>query len=186
MERNRKNNDKMLRKIFCRFIEQDNFGTTSFSNSSSVSSHKNRKHMSQKEFLIFCETLDGVMSPAFSLTPEMCCIGKPLDRNDIDIIFRSTCGPKENHLNFLKFMKALVALSLKLYPRVDASLAFSLFLAESVYGLDFVPFNIRYRAHANANELLAIHTINAAEAYSPIGKKRRIVNLGLKSRRQEV
>ena len=57
------------------------------------------------------------MSPASNLMPEMCCMGKHLDRNDIDIVFRSTCGPKENHLNFLKFVKSLVALSLKLYPR---------------------------------------------------------------------
>ena len=51
-------------------------------------------------------------------------MGKPLSRNEIDIVFRSTCGQKKIHLNFLKFVKALVALSLRLYPRVDASLAF--------------------------------------------------------------
>ena len=184
------NHDKILRKIFRRFIEHDQFGTTSFSNSSSStlssSSHKNRKHMSQKEFLIFCETLAGVMSPASNLMPEMCCMGKHLDRNDIDIVFRSTCGPKENHLNFLKFVKSLVALSLKLYPRVDASLAFSLFLAESVYGLDFIPYNVRCRANANANELLAVHTMNSIEAYSPIGKKIKKINLGLNARNEDI
>ena len=134
----------------------------------------------------FCETLAGVMSPASNLMPEMCCMGKHLDRNDIDIVFRSTCGPKENHLNFLKFVKSLVALSLKLYPRVDASLAFSLFLAESVYGLDFIPYNVRSRAHANANELLAVHTMNSIEAYSPIGKKIKKINLGLNARNEDI
>ena len=180
-------NEKVLRSIFREFIERDVFGTTSFTHSPSArdsSLHKNRKHMSQKEFLMFCETLDGVLTPAASLMPEICCMGKPLSRNEVDIVFRSTCGPKQNHLNFLKFVKALVALSLRLYPRVDASLAFSLFLAESVYALEFVPRNVRCRAQAHANELLALHTINSIEAYSPLGKKTRPTNLGLYSRRE--
>ena len=66
-----------------------------------------------------------------------------------DIIFNSVCS-HEVTINFLQFCKALVALSMKLYPRSDASLSFALFLSEILYALPFVPVNTRARAHARA------------------------------------
>ena len=151
--------DASLRSIFQYYAS--NVTKQKFEHSSPLKAHY---RMSRKQFLIFSEELPGLLSPIGNLRDECCCVGKPLSINTVDLIFSSVSGAHEQTINFLSFCKSLVYLSMKLYPRSDASLSFALFLAEILYSLPFVPVNARARAQAHASILLADHTLRNARS----------------------
>ena len=146
--------DAALRRVF----QEYSTNVSAFKQEHGVKCKSNYR-MSRKEFLDLQYELPGVLKPQGSVIDETCCIGAQITVNEVDIIFNSVCS-HEVTINFLQFCKALVALSMKLYPRSDASLSFALFLSEILYALPFVPVNTRARAHARAAELLATHTLH--------------------------
>ena len=148
--------DALLRTIFQRYSTN----VSEFKEEHGVQCKSNYR-MTRKDFLEMHFDLPGVLKSPTKLLPDSCCLGGGnVTVNDIDIIFYSVCGSHEQTINFLRFCKALVALSMKLYPRSDASLSFALFLSEVLYSLPFIPVNTRARAHALAAELLAAHTLH--------------------------